>query len=82
MTDNDYRANVLDRLGAVEASIAALTARIAAVEVKGAVDEVHRQNVEKRLTSIENGISRLFWLLGGALAVAVVTFVVNGGLAQ
>lgn len=82
MTDQDYRNSVLNRLHDMEQAIAELTKRLVAVETKSAVDEVHRQNVEQRLGSIERGISKLFWLFGGGLVMAVATFILNGGLAQ
>ena len=45
-----------------------------------AIDEVHREHVEKRLTGIENTLSRLVWLVIGAIVMAIMTYVLQGGL--
>lgn len=80
MTDNDYRENVLVRLKGVEDSIGALSSRIVAVEMKSAIDEVHRLNVEKRLTAIESGITRLTWIILTPLVLAVLGFAIRQGV--
>ena len=50
------------------------------LQTSDAVAAVHRQNVEARLGSIEGGISRIFWSIVGAVVLAGVAFVIDGGL--
>lgn len=57
----------------------AIESRISALEVHKAVDAVHRTNVEGRLGSIEDALKWLVRLVFGALILAVVGFLVNGG---
>lgn len=74
MTDEDWRGGVLSRLSQVES-------RLGQVEMKNAVDEVHRKNVEQRLANIESGQTWLLRLVLGGIIAAAVVFVINGGLA-
>lgn len=67
MTEDQFRADVLRRLGALE--------------VKDAAAEVHQRNVERRLGSIEDMLRWLSRLIVGALVLAAIGFAVNGGLA-
>jgi hypothetical protein len=73
MTTDEWRANVDRRLGQIDA-------RLTRVETKNAVDEVHRTNVEKRLGGIEDTLKWLVRLIMGALILAVVGFMLRGGL--
>ncbi len=73
MTEDNWRDRVLARLDGVES-------RLSAVETKNAVDEVHRTNVESRLSSIEDTLKWLLRLVIGGMLVAFVAFVVKGGL--
>ena len=61
-----------ERFGQVEA-------RLATLETQSAVDDVHRSNVEKRLSSIEDTLKWLVRLVIGALIVGGVTYVMQGG---
>ena len=72
MTDEEWRSGVLRRLSAVES-------RLTNVETKNAVDEVHRENVEKRLSSIEDTLKWLVRLVIGALIMAALAFALKGG---
>ena len=74
MTDisETWRGEVNARLGAIEQKITVL-------ETQSAVDEVHRTNVEKRLTSIENTLQWLVRLILGALILAMIGFAMSGG---
>lgn len=74
MTDEEWRGGVLRRLSEVEQ-------RLGAVETKNAVDEVHRANVEKRLSGIEGTLQWLVRLVIGAILLAAIGFAMNGGLA-
>ena len=53
--------------------------RLHALEMRNAVDEVHRLAVEKRLGSIEDMLKWLVRLVFGALLTALITYVLKGG---
>ena len=73
MTTDEWRSRVDGRLSDIER-------RLVSVETKNAVDEVHRHNVEKRLTNIENGVTWLIRLAVGGLITAALAFALGGGL--
>lgn len=54
--------------------------RLAALETRNAVDEVHRLNVTERLSAIEDTLKWLVRLMIGGLIVAGLTYALNGGL--
>lgn len=54
--------------------------RLIALETRGAVDEVHRDNVSDRLGYIEDTLKWLVRLVIGGLLMATVAFVLQGGL--
>lgn len=54
--------------------------RIGSLETKKAVDDVHRLNVESRLTAIEDTLKWLVRLILGTLLTGVIAFAVTGGL--
>lgn len=80
MTDESYQNRLLERLASMEATITLMNTRLIAVETKSAVDEVHRQNVEKRLGAIEGLLSRLLWVILAGMLTAVVSWLLTGGL--
>ena len=53
--------------------------RLQNLELRNAVDEVHRGNVEKRLASIEDTLKWLVRLILGALLMGAVAYVLRGG---
>lgn len=53
--------------------------RLAALEKQGAVDDVHRGNVEKRLSSIEDTLKWLVRLVIGAIIMAAMAYALKGG---
>jgi hypothetical protein len=55
--------------------------RLAVLETRSAVDDVHRGNVEKRLTSIEDTLKWLVRLIIGALVTAILAVAVDIGSA-
>ncbi|MDF9301599.1 hemolysin XhlA family protein [Tritonibacter mobilis] len=55
-------------------------ARLAALETRNAVDDVHRINVENRLTSIEDTLTWLVRLVMGAIIMAAIAYALKGGL--
>jgi len=59
-----------------------LTRRIAQLETRNAVDEVHRLNVADRLSAIEDTLKWLVRLIIGGLLMAGLTYAVQGGLAS
>ena len=54
--------------------------RLQNLELRNAVDEVHRINVEKRLASIEDTLKWLVRLILGALMMAAIAYALRGGL--
>jgi len=72
MTNDEWRSGVNVRLKAIEDEMIIL-------KTKGAVDEVHRANVETRLTKIESVLSRLVWLIITALGAAIMGYALQGG---
>jgi hypothetical protein len=73
MSDDEWRATV-------NAKLNTLDQRLIQVEKKNAVDEVHRTNVEKRLSSIEGTLTWLVRLIIGAILLALVGFIMQGGI--
>ncbi len=73
MTEPEWRASVDRRLGHIESEIGSM-------KTKDAVADVHRTNVETRLTSIEGTLTWLVRLIIGALILALVGFALGGGL--
>lgn len=53
--------------------------RLQTQETFSAVEEVHRVNVEKRLTAIEDTLKWLVRLIVGALIMAAIAYAVQGG---
>ena len=68
------------RLDRVESDLGSIKNKVTLIETKNAVDEVHRTNVERRLASIEGGVSKLNWLIISSLIIAAVGFALSGGL--
>ncbi len=54
--------------------------RLIAAETRNAVDEVHRQNVEMRLGSIEDILKWLVRLILGALVLAILGIALKSGI--
>jgi hypothetical protein len=73
MSDDEWRATV-------NAKLNTLDQRLIQVEKKNAVDEVHRTNVEKRLSSIEGTLTWLVRLIIGAILLALMGFIMQGGI--
>jgi hypothetical protein len=53
--------------------------RLNVLETRNAVEEVHRINVESRLTSIEDTLKWLVRLIIGAFVLAVLAYALKGG---
>jgi hypothetical protein len=53
--------------------------RLATLETRSAVDEVHRHNVEDRLSAIEDTLKWLVRLIFGALVMAIIAFILRDG---
>ena len=58
-----------------------LERRIIALEMRNAVDDVHRANVAMRLSAIEDTLKWMVRLVIGGLLMAGVTYAKQGGLA-
>ena len=54
--------------------------RLQSLELRSAVDEVHRTNVEGRLTGIEDALKWLVRLIVGALVLGLIAYALKGGL--
>ena len=80
MTDDYWKERVLSRLDSVEGDLHQVKVSVSNLHTQEAVDKVHRENVEKRLGNIEGGVSKLTWLIITALVVALMAFIVGGGL--
>ncbi|TDL84123.1 pseudouridine synthase [Palleronia sediminis] len=63
-----------------EARLTELERRIGALEMRGAVDEVHRVNVEQRLGAIEDTLKWLVRLVLGAVILGGIGYGLGGGL--
>lgn len=55
--------------------------RLQSLELRNAVDEVHRTNVENRLGSIEDTLKWLVRLIIGALLMGAIAYTLKGGIA-
>lgn len=64
----------------MEAEARRVEARLSELETRRAVDDVHRQNVEKRLSAIEDSLKWLVRLVVGVLLAAVLGAVAGGPL--
>ena len=53
--------------------------RLQSLELRSAVDEVHRTNVEGRLGGIEEALKWLVRLIIGALILGVIAYALSGG---
>ncbi len=54
--------------------------RLAVLETRSAIDDVHRGNVEKRLSAIEDTLKWLVRLIVGAFVMAVLAVAVDNGV--
>lgn len=81
MNDDSWREALHKRLDSVELEIVTVKNKVISIETKGAVDEVHRKNVEHRLSNIEGVLTKLTWLIISGLIVALMAFIAGGGLA-
>lgn len=55
--------------------------RLQSLELRSAVDEVHRTTVDKRLGSIEESLKWLVRLVFGALVMCAIGYALKGGFA-
>jgi hypothetical protein len=56
-----------------------LERRITALEIRNAVDDVHRANVSDRLGAIEDTLKWLMRLIIGGLLIGGLTYALQGG---
>jgi hypothetical protein len=80
ITTEEWRESLLNRIRSLEADIKVLSDRLTHMEIKDAANDVHRKNVETRLSSIEDSLKWLVRLILSALVLAVMAFVIGGGL--
>jgi len=81
MTQDEWRESTARRLGSMENDLHDMRDRVAKLEVSNAVDAVNHESVDKRLSSIESTLQWLVRLIIGALILALVGFIVGGGVA-
>lgn len=87
MTEEQWQRHFDGRLSKVETKLQDIDTRLAKSEQVEAVAAVHRENMEKNMEDLKTGDERiqnnLTWVvrtvLGGIL-LAIVSFVMNGGL--
>ena len=58
----------------------AIVSRLASMETRDAIAEVHHASVEKRLDSIEGTLTWLVRLIIGAIILAAIAYALGGGL--
>ncbi|MDJ0827160.1 MAG: pseudouridine synthase [Rhodobacter sp.] len=58
----------------------AIEKRLQSLELRSAVDEVHRSNVEGRLSGIEEALKWLVRVILGALLMGAMGYALAGGL--
>tara|TARA_R110000782_G_C14481170_1_gene376036 strand:+ start:42 stop:296 length:255 start_codon:yes stop_codon:yes gene_type:complete len=80
MNEDYWKEKMLSRLDTVEKDLHQVKNSVSTLHTQEAVDRVHRENVEKRLSSIEGGVSKLTWLIITSLVLALMGFAVGGGL--
>lgn len=56
--------------------------RLTLIETRCAVEDVHRANVEQRLTAIEDVLKWLVRLILGSVILCVVGYALSGGLVE
>jgi len=81
VTQDEWRESTTRRLGSMEDDLHDMRERVAKLEVSKAVDAVHHESVNKRLGSIEGTLQWLVRLIIGALILALMGFIVGGGIA-
>ena len=79
MTTEEWRDSLIVHIRSLEADLKILSERLTLLEIKSATDEVHRNNVETRLGSIEDTLKWLVRLIIGALILATIGFALGGG---
>lgn len=65
-----------------EAAFEALKQRVSELETDQAVKVVTDQGLDKRLGKIESVLSRLTWLIITVVVLAMMGFVISGGLSH
>ncbi len=81
MTDEiAWRGRIETQISGFKSDVVTTSDRLTRVETKSLVDEVHRVNVEKRLTNIEDVLKRLVWLILAGIIGGILTFIMTGGL--
>jgi len=58
----------------------AIEKRLQSLELRSAVDEVHRSNVEGRLGGIEDALKWLVRVILGALLIGAMAYTLAGGI--
>lgn len=69
--------NELERL---HSRVGSVESRLTVLETGVKIAQVHNDNVEKRLSSIEGTLQKLVWLIISTLIVALLGYIFAGGL--
>jgi hypothetical protein len=80
MTQEDWKDSLIRRLEILEQDVRDIKLRMSLEEVQSAVHEVHRTNSDKRLSSVEGGQVWLVRVVLGAIVIALISFVISGGI--
>jgi hypothetical protein len=54
--------------------------RVTKLETDRAVEAERYLNIVKRLDRLDNGVSKILWIIGGAIIAGFVSFMLRGGL--
>jgi hypothetical protein len=65
-----------------EQAFEAMKTRLNTLELDNAVRAESSKSVEARLSKIEEALSRVTWLLVSGIIMALIAFVVSGGLSK
>ena len=57
-----------------------MESRVTKLETDRAVEAERYLNIVKRLDRLDNGVSKILWIIGGAIIAGFVSFMLRGGL--
>lgn len=63
-----------------EERFSSLEAKVGNLEIRVAITENNIDNINKKLDKIDTNISRLTWIVVGAVVAAVLKMVLSGGI--
>lgn len=57
-----------------------MESRVTKLETDRAVEAERYMNIVKRLDRLDNGVSKILWIVGGAIVAGFISFMLRGGL--